>query len=72
MNSSLIMDEIKKNKAIFWLKMIAAVVAAILATLGVTSVTSCSTHSGFSLSADTLYMDNPNISVVDSTRIELP
>ena len=62
----------KKSKAIFWLKMVSAIIAAVLATLGVTSVTSCSTYSGFSLSADTLYMDNPNISVVDSTRIELP
>lgn len=66
------METSKKSKVVFWLKLVSAIVAAVLATFGVTTVTSCSTHSGFSLSADTLYMDNPNISVVDSTRIELP
>ena len=67
------MEKGKKEKVVFWLKMMAAIIAAILATLGVTSVTtSCSTHSGFTLSADTLYMDNPSIEVVDSTRISLP
>lgn len=64
---------VNKDKVIFWLKLAAAVIAAVLATLGVTTVaTSCSTHSGFTLSADTLYMDNPNIEVVDSTHISLP
>lgn len=63
---------VDKKKVVFWLKLAAAIIAAILATLGVTSVTSCSTHSGFTLSADTLYMDNPSIEVVDSMRIQLP
>ena len=67
------MEKDKKGKVVFWLKMVAAIVAAVLATLGVASATtSCSTHSGFTLSADTLYMDNPSIEVVDSTRISLP
>lgn len=65
-------DKSVKSKVVFWLKLAAAIIAAILATLGVTTITSCSTHSGFTLSADTLYMDKPSISVVDSTRITLP
>ena len=62
----------KKSKAIFWLKLLSAIIAAVLATLGVTTVTSCTTHSGFTMSADTLYMDNPNIQWKDSTSIQLP
>ena len=66
------MDETRKNKAIFWLKIIAAVVMAVLSVLGVTSLTGCSSVSSFSMTADTLYMDNPVISVRDSTNITLP
>lgn len=64
--------QMKKSKAIFWLKLLSAIIAAVLATLGVTTVTSCTTHSGFTMSADTLYMDNPNIQWKDSTSIQLP
>ena len=66
------MDEVKKSKAVFWLKLLSAIIAAALATLGVTTVTSCTTHSGFTMSADTLYMDNPNIQWKDSTSIQFP
>lgn len=62
----------KKDIAIFWLKIIAAVVMAVLSVLGVTSLTGCSSVSSFSMTADTLYMDNPKISVRDSTNITLP
>ena len=62
----------KKQKAIFWLKIIAAVIAAILSVLGVTSVTSCTSSTSFTMSADTLYMDNPNIHFRDSTSITTP
>ena len=62
----------KKDKAIFWLKIIAAVVMAVLSVLGVTSLTGCSSVSSFSMTADTLYMDNPVISVKDSTNVKNP
>ena len=61
-----------KNKIVFWLKIVAAVVAAILSVLGVTSVSSCSSSTHFTMSADTLYMDNPNISFKDSTTVTNP
>ena len=66
------MDKSKKEKFVFWLKVVAAVVAALLSVLGVTSVSSCSTSTQFTMSADTLYMDNPNIQFKDSTNVSFP
>lgn len=66
------MEKSKKDKIVFWLKVVAAVVAALLSVLGVTSVASCSTSTQFTMSADTLYMDNPNIQFKDSTNVSFP
>lgn len=67
------MDETKKNKVIFWLKIIVAICVAVLSVLGVSyALPSCSSVSSFSMTADTLYMDNPVISVKDSTNIKSP
>lgn len=66
------MEKSKKDKVVFWLKVVAAVVAALLSVLGVTSVASCSTSTQFTMSADTLYMDNPNIQFKDSTNVSFP
>lgn len=66
------MDKSKKDVLVFWLKVVAAVVAALLSVLGVTSVASCSTSTQFTMSADTLYMDNPNIEFKDSTNVSFP
>lgn len=62
----------KKDIAIFCLKIIAAVVMAVLSVFGVTSLVGCSSVSSFSMTADTLYMDNPVISVKDSTNVKNP
>ena len=61
----------KKSKAIFWLKLIGVIIAAVIGFLTGT-LTSCSSVSSFSMTADTLYMDNPVISVKDSTNIKSP
>ena len=61
----------KKSKAIFWLKLIGVIIAAVIGFLTGT-LTSCSSVSSFSMAADTLYMDNPVISVKDSTNIKSP
>lgn len=66
------MNDTTKNKVVFWLKLLAAVIAAVLSVLGVTSVTSCTTSTTFTMSSDTLYMDNPRIQFTDSTSIHLP
>lgn len=61
----------KKDKAVFWLKLIGVIIAAVVGFLTGT-LTSCSSVSSFSMTADTLYMDNPVISVKDSTNIKSP
>ena len=66
------MKTVTKNKIIMALKIIAAVVAAVLSVLGVGTLTSCSSMSSFSMTADTLYMDKPNISVKDSLHVQFP
>ena len=61
----------KKDKAVFWLKLIGVIIAAVIGFLTGT-LTSCSSVSSFSMAADTLYMDNPVIQVKDSTNLNLP
>lgn len=66
-------EKSKRDKAVFWLKLIGAVVAAVLGVLGVSyALPSCSSVSSFSMTADTLYMDNPVIQVKDSTNVNFP
>lgn len=60
----------KKNEIILALKIIGAIVGAVLAVLGAGTLTSCTSMSSFTMSADTLYMDKPNISVKDSIDVK--
>ena len=59
-----------KSKIILALKIISAIVGAVLTVLGVGTLTSCTSMSSFTMSADTLYMDKPNISVKDSIDVK--
>lgn len=64
--------ETRKNKAIFWLKLIGAVITAILGVLGATSLTSCGTVTSLSFRSDSVHMYQPQFHYVDSLRVTFP
>ena len=62
-----------KSKIVLALKIIGAVVAAVLGVLTAgTALTSCRTITAFSITADTLDVVNPNIQYVDSASMNFP
>lgn len=62
-----------KSKVILALKIVGAIVAAVLGVLGAgTALTSCKTTTSFSISADSLNVTNPNIQYIDSTSVSNP
>lgn len=63
------MNEEKKKTAIFWLKIIGAVVAGILGVLGVGTLSSCGSVTSLSFKSDSVHMYQPNFQYVDSLSI---
>lgn len=62
-----------KSKLILALKILGAIITAILGTLGAgTAMTSCKSVTTFSISADSLKVTNPSIEYADSTSVKNP
>lgn len=62
-----------KSRIILALKIIGAIVAAVLGVLTAgTALTSCRAITAFSITADSLDVVNPNIQYVDSISLHFP
>lgn len=68
------MKNLVNNEIVFRFAKRAIVIAllAFFVFLVIFCVTSCSTTTSLTLSADSLVMDNPNISLRDSTLFQIP
>ena len=68
------MKNVVNNEIVLKVALRAIVLAllAFLILLVICSVTSCSTSTSLTISADSLRMDNPNITLRDSTSFQVP
>lgn len=62
-----------KSKVVLALKILGAIITAVLSVLGAgTLLPSCKTVTSLSISADSLNVSNPNLQFTDSTSISNP
>lgn len=62
-----------KSKIVLALKILVAIITAILGVIGAGSMmTSCRTSTAFSITADSLDVINPEIQYVDSVSVKFP